>query len=101
MKVRKAMRVCSILLAVTLLCGVALPARAQDKKHAITSSQLRNALQKATETRHANEAAIREMFASDAGKQALKSAGIEYQKVNQAITQVDDEELARLADRSR
>lgn len=101
MKVRNAMRVCSILLAVTLLCVVTPPARAQDKEHAITSSQLRNDLQKATATRHANEAAIREMFASDAGKQALKSAGMEYQKVDQAISQVDDEELARLADRSR
>jgi len=101
MKVRNTMRVCSILLAVSLLCVGSLPARAQDKEHAVTSSQLRNDLQKATGNRQANEAAVREMFASDAGKKALKSAGIEYQKVDQAISQVDDEELARLADRSR
>ena len=107
MKVRNSMRVCSILLAVSLLCLGSLPARAQDpartqdKEHAVTSSQLRNDLQKATENRQANEAAVREMFATGAGKQALKSAGIEYQKVDQAISQVNDEELARLADRSR
>jgi Flp pilus assembly protein TadB len=107
MKVRNTMYVCSILLAVSLLCLGMLPARAQnsartqDNEHAVSSNQLRNDLQKAAENRQANEAAVREMFATDAGKQALKSAGIEYQKVDQAISQVDDGELARLADRSR
>jgi preprotein translocase subunit SecF len=90
-----------MLLVLSLVCVWSVPARAQDKEHAVTSSQLRSDLQKAAENRQANEAAVREMFATDAGKQALKSAGIEYQKVNQAISQVNDEELARLADRSR
>jgi preprotein translocase subunit SecF len=94
-------RVCSMLLVLSLVCVWSVPARAQDKEHAVTSSQLRSDLQKAAENRQANEAAVREMFATDAGKQALKSAGIEYQKVDQAISQVNDEELARLADRSR
>ena len=101
MTVCNTMRVCSMLLVLSLVCVWSVPARAQDKEHAVTSSQLRSDLQKAAENRQANEAAVREMFATDAGKQALKSAGIEYQKVNQAISQVNDEELARLADRSR
>jgi len=101
MKVRNTMRVCSMLLVLSLVCVWSVPARAQDKEHAVTSSQLRSDLQKAAENRQGNEAAVREMFATDAGKQALKSAGIEYQKVDQAISQVNDEELARLADRSR
>jgi uncharacterized DUF497 family protein len=41
------------------------------------------------------------MFASEKGRTALKSAGIDYQKVEQAIGQVSDEDLARMADRSR
>jgi hypothetical protein len=101
MKVCNTMRVCSMLLVLSLVCVWSVPARAQDKEHAVTSSQLRSDLQKAAENRQADEAAVREMFATDAGKQALKSAGIEYQKVDQAISQVNDEELARLADRSR
>ena len=101
MKVRNTMRVCSMLLVLSLVCVWSVPARAQDKEHAVTSGQLRSDLQKAAENRQGNEAAVREMFATDAGKQALKSAGIEYQKVDQAISQVNDEELARLADRSR
>jgi preprotein translocase subunit SecF len=101
MTVCNTMRVCSMLLVLSLVCVWSVPARAQDKEHAVTSSQLRSDLQKAAENRQANEAAVREMFATDAGKQALKSAGIEYQKVDQAISQVNDEELARLADRSR
>ena len=101
MKVCNTMRVCSMLLVLSLVCVWSVPARAQDKEHAVTSSQLRSDLQKAAENRQADEAAVREMFATDAGKQALKSTGIEYQKVDQAISQVNDEELARLADRSR
>ncbi len=86
MKVRNTMRVCSMLLVLSLVCVWSVPARAQDKEHAVTSGQLRSDLQKAAENRQGNEAAVREMFATDAGKQALKSAGIEYQKVDQAIT---------------
>jgi pyruvate/2-oxoglutarate dehydrogenase complex dihydrolipoamide acyltransferase (E2) component len=58
-------------------------------------------VQKAAQTRQANEAAVREMLASEKGREALKSAGIDYQRVDQAIGQVNDEDLARMAERSR
>jgi hypothetical protein len=101
MNFRNAVRVCSILLASSLVSSGVQPARAQEKDHAVSSGQLRNDLQKATAARQANEAAVREMFATDAGRQTLKSAGIDYQKVDKAISQVSDEDLARMADRSR
>jgi hypothetical protein len=101
MYVRYTTRVCSILLAVSLASAGAVPVRAQEKDHAVSPGQLRKDLQKAAETRQANEAAVREMFASEKGREALKSAGIDYQKVDQAITQVNDEDLARMAERSR
>jgi hypothetical protein len=101
MNVRNAMRVCSVLLALGLVFGGIFPAHAQEKDHVVAASQLRSDVQKSAATRQANEAAVREMFATDAGGQALKSAGIDYQKVDQAISQVNDEELARLAERSR
>jgi hypothetical protein len=101
MKVRNTMRVCSILLALSLVSVGSMPTRAQEKDHAVSSGQLRKDVQKATETRQANEAALREMFATDAGRETLKSAGIDYQKVDQAISQVSDEDLARMAERSR
>lgn len=101
MNIRDAMRVCSIVLTVSLLFAGVNPAHAQEKDHAVTFGQLRSDVQKAASTRQANEAAVREMFATKPGRDALKSAGIDYQKVDQAISQVDDAELARLADRSR
>jgi hypothetical protein len=101
MKVRNATRACSILLAVCLVTVGWLPVRAQQKDHAVSSDQLRVDLQESAATRQANEAAVREMFASEAGKKALNSAGVDYQKVDQAISQVNDEDLARMADRSR
>src|SRR5258705_1486070 len=101
MKVCYATRVCSILLAVCLATVGSGTVRAQEKDHAVSSDQLRIDVQKSLATRQANEAAVREMFASEAGKKALNSAGIEYQKVEQAISQVNDEDLARMADRSR
>jgi len=100
MKVRNATRACSILLAVCLVTAGSPPLRAQQKDHAVSSDQLRIDVQKSAAARQANEAAVREMFASEAGKKALNSAGIDYQKVDQAISQVNDEDLARMADRS-
>lgn len=101
MKVRTATSVCSILLAVCLIAVGPFPLTAQEKDHAVSSDQLRNDVQKSAATRQANEGAVREMFASESGRKALSSAGIDYQKVDQAISQVSDEDLARMAERSR
>ena len=100
MNVRNATRACSILLAICLVTVGWPPLRAQQKDHAVSSDQLRIDVQKSAAARQANEAAVREMFASEAGKKALNSAGIDYQKVDLAISQVNDEDLARMADRS-
>jgi len=102
MKVRNTMRVCTTLLAAMLALAGNIPANAQGQKgdHAVTAGQLRNDVQKAADSRQASEAAVREMFASDQAKAALKSAGIDYKQVDQAISQVNDEDLARMAQRS-
>jgi preprotein translocase subunit SecF len=101
MKVRNSMLVCSMLLALSLVTVGSMSVRAQEKDHAVSSGQLRKDVEKAAGTRQANEAAVREMFATAAGRETLKSAGIDYQKVDQAISQVNDEDLARMAERSR
>jgi hypothetical protein len=101
MKVRNSMLVCSMLLALSLVTVGSMSVRAQEKDHAVSSGQLLKDVEKAAGTRQANEAAVREMFATDVGRETLKSAGIDYQKVDQAISQVNDEDLARMAERSR
>jgi len=120
MKVRNTMRVCSTLLAAILAVAGYIPASAQGPAsaqeqdvrqrdhavsagqldHAVTPRQLRQDVQKAADTRQANEAAVREMFASDQAKETLKSAGIDYKQVDQAISQVNDEDLSSMAQRS-
>jgi hypothetical protein len=106
MKVRNTMRVCTTLLAATLAFAGCVTANAQGQEvnhgdHAVTPGQLRQDVQKAADTRQANEAEVRRMFASDQAKEALKSAGIDYKQVDQAISQVNDEDLARMAQRSQ
>jgi hypothetical protein len=109
MNVRNTMRVCTTLLAAMLTFAGCVPANAQPQDisdvshkgdHAVTPGQLRKDVQKVADTRQANEAALREMFASDQAKDALKSAGIDYKQVDQAISQANDEDLARMAQRS-
>lgn len=102
MKARISLLVCATLFAAVVALAVTAPANAQEpaRDHAVSASQLHQDVQKAAQTRKANEAAVREMFQSAAAKETLKSAGIDYQRVDQAISQVDDEDLARMAERS-
>lgn len=106
MKVRNTMRVGRTLLAATLAFAGWTVANAQgqdagQRDHAVTPGQLRHDVQKAADTRQANEAAVREMFASDQAKETLKSAGVDYKQVDQAISQVSDEDLTRMAQRAQ
>jgi hypothetical protein len=41
------------------------------------------------------------LLSSDAGQNALKSANVDYGRVDKAIGQLSDEEVAKLAERSR
>jgi Flp pilus assembly protein TadB len=56
---------------------------------------------KAAETRQANEAEIREALSSETAREELKSAHIDYRQVDKAVGQLSDDDLARLAERSR
>lgn len=102
MKARISLLVCATLFAAVMSLVAPVLANAQQPAgdHAVSSNQLHQDVQKAARTRKANEAAVREMFSSDAAKETLKSAGIDYKQVDQAISQVDDEDLSRMAERS-
>jgi hypothetical protein len=91
-------------LAVTLmlaLIGTSGPIQAQDKQHVVSLSELSKDSSVPAETRQANEAAVRQLFTSEPGQKALKSANIDYAKVDQAVGQLSDEDAAKLAGRSR
>jgi hypothetical protein len=77
-------------------------AQVQEKQHhVVTLDELNKQTARPAETREANESAVRHLLSSDEGQKALKSANVDYQRVDKAIAQLSDEELARLADRSR
>ena len=91
-------------LAVTLvvaLIGTSGPVQAQDKQHVVSLSELSKDSAVPAETRHANEAEVRQLFSSEHGQKALKSANIDYAKVDKAVGQLSDEDVAKLAGRSR
>ena len=94
---------CGWALAIVLLpCLAVTPARAQAQdKHVVTSQELSKDAARPAETRGANEAALRQLFSSEQAQQALKSAHIDYSKVDKAVSQLNDEDLAKLAARSR
>ena len=88
-------------LAALAICAAAWTTRAQDTPHVVSSSELRHDAAQPSQTRQTNEQSVRSLLSSDAGQKALRSAGVDYQKVEKAVGQLSDEDLARLAERSR
>ncbi len=97
--VKCCMRVLAVIL---LLCFANAPrVVAQDQRHVVSVDELSKDAARPAETRQANEAALRQLFSSEQAQQALKSAKIDYSKVDKAVSQLSDEDVARLAERTR
>jgi hypothetical protein len=97
---RLKLSVCLLGLA-ALFVAAGVPARAQDKQHVVSLGDLNKDAARPAQTRQANEAAVRTLLSSDQGQRALKSAKLDYQKVDKAMGQLSDEDLGKLAERSR
>ena len=95
-------KLCVSVLAFAALLGLAgLPARAQDKQHVVSLSDLNKDAARPAQTRQSNEEAVRTLLSSNQAQKAMKSANLDYQKVDKAVGRLSDEDLARLAQRSR
>src|SRR5215470_11748037 len=92
--------VCLLGLA-ALFVAAEVPARAQDKQHVVSLGDLSKDAARPAQNRQANEEAVRTLLSSDQGQKALKSAKLDYEKVDKAVGQLNDEDLARIAERSR
>ena len=91
-----------VLAVILLLCFANAPrVVAQDQRHVVSVDELSKDTARPAETRQANEAALRQLFSSEQAQQALKSAKIDYSKVDKAVGQLSDEDVARLAERTR
>lgn len=93
-------RVLAVVVALIFAVGIS---RAQEtaKQHVVSIEDLSNARAQRTETRQADESALRNLFSSEQAQRALKSAGVDYSKVDEAVGQLSDEDLGKLAARSR
>jgi hypothetical protein len=90
------------LAGILLPCFAMSPAWAQaQEKHVVSSQGLSQDATRPAETRGANEAALRQLFSSEQAQNAFKAANIDYSKVDKAVGQLSDGDLAKLAARSR
>jgi len=95
-------QLCVRTLALTaLIFVVGFTARAQEKQHVVSLGELNKDSAKPAQVRQSNEQAVRDLLTSDSGQKALKSVGVDYQKVDKAVGQLSDDEVAKLAERSR
>jgi hypothetical protein len=87
----------------TLLCLAGMPSRiqGQDKQHVVSLDELKKDAASPSEVRRADESAVRNLLSSENGQKALKSASLDLKKVDQAVSQLNDEDLSKLAERSR
>jgi uncharacterized membrane protein YdfJ with MMPL/SSD domain len=98
------LKICTLgaaLLAFASLYGAPVRAQTQNSQHVVSLDDLKNDTLKRAETRKADEAEVRHLLSTDAGQKALQSAKVDYQKVDKAIGQLSDEDLAKVAARSR
>ena len=103
---RQNVKLCLQILGIALTLGLAsTPAWAQtrprDKQHVVSLDELSKDAARPAETRRADEASVRELLSSEPGQKALKSANLDYERVDQAIGQLNDEDLAKITERSR
>ena len=101
------MRVCvrsgvrCLVLSLSLCAVFGACVRAQETQHVVSLDELNHDTARVAQTRQANEAAVRQIFSSEQAQNALKAANIDYAKVDKAVGQLSDEDLAKLAERSR
>ena len=95
-----------LLLAIGLTLGVTstsarAQAKGQDQQHVVSMDELTKDTMRPAEIRRADEASVRELLTSEVAQKALRSAKVDYEKVDQAIADLSDDDLAKVAARSR
>ena len=100
MQTRKITRFATMLLAAAVSAGP-MWAQSQADQHVVPLGELNKAAAGPAETRRANEAEIRQLFATVDGQKALKSANVDYAKIDRAVSSMSDEDVARISSRAR
>lgn len=92
-----------IKLAAVLLLGfiVAAPQAIMAQDHVVTPSQIQNDVSSASAVRQQNEKQLKSFLSTKEIQQAMKSERINPQQVTNAVSQLSNADLARLAAQSR
>jgi hypothetical protein len=105
MKVRGQVWMWTLGLAIALgLAAAPSQVAAQDKDHGdhvVSLDELKTDVAKPAQTRTENEAEVRHLLQTEAGQEALKSAKVDYARVDKAISNLSDDDLATVAEKSR
>ena len=73
-------------------------AQTQDQ-HVVSLEELNKDAAQPAQSRQADESAIRNLLKTSEGEQALKQAKVDYARVDKAIGQLSDEDVAKLGSR--
>lgn len=87
----------SALVAVLLIVLLPLPQDVLAQEHVVSRAELHRDIVAASQARQSNQDKVLEFLSTDPGRKALKSANVPYEKVEKAVAQLSDAELARLA----
>jgi hypothetical protein len=90
-----------VFLFVAFLASDAAHGQAQEDRHVVSLNDLVKDSAVPVEVRQTNEAAVRHLFSSEIGRKALESSKVDYSKVDKAVSQLSDDDVAKLAARSR
>ena len=100
MQTKKISRAAVMALAAAVTAGPIL-AHQQADRHVVSLGELNRDAAGPAEARRANEAEIRHLFATVDGQKALKTANVEYAKIDRAVSSMSDEDVARISSRAR
>ena len=89
------------ILAVTLVVAMSGPPLASAQDSVVTPGELRQAMVAAATSRKSNLDAVETFFSSNPARKALKSGGIDPERVRNAVSTLSADELANLAARTR
>lgn len=95
--VRQFARAVTACLLVTIF---AAPHSLSAQTHVVSPAELQKESVAATRARQHNLATVREFLSSSKAESALRSAGMDPAQVKTAVSTLNDQELARLAERS-
>lgn len=78
-----------------------MPQIASAQGPVVSQDELKQALLNASRTRKENLDQVRSFFSSDQAREGFKTAHVDSERVQKAVSSLDDTELSKLADQTR